>query len=267
MTRYRRRGKPLYSVRHLSTLNLNFRTSWDTGIDQALTRVEQLKSQGWIVDTERGTLTEKQADSYSQIAEKTGHDTVRILVAKWGEDMIQFVAYKPRLGEDAKPPLIIPPQPRPRQTRITRDPVMEFQKMFWRKLKQTREAEPDGGVLISPDRSMAIVAANANPVHNQSLKDVAKDIMANAEIRQGLDYRSLLNAEKDPKQEYRYVKFGANEFSIRKIKEAMRVLGKKGSSANHSSKQGVLAVSNPNGDIVLIAPATTTDQSEVITHA
>jgi hypothetical protein len=269
MGRYRRRSRPLYNIRHLLSLNVNFRASWENGLRKALSRVEELKSQGWNVDTQRGALTEKQADFYVQAAEKMGYETTRVPVAMWVEDKVQFVAYKPKtpVTEEAKIP---PPHPqsetKPRTLtrKDTLNPLEEFQKMFWKK-KQPGPDDVDDGFLMSPDRTMAVIRKDASP-HSvwRNIANLVAETVQNPEVVEELDYNKLVKAEKISKtvnphtrsKWTKYVSFNGNVYGIDKIKQALRVLGaRKQGKAYVKSGNFPLVVQNPAGDSVLIASA------------
>jgi len=247
---YRRKGRPLYSsIRrrtHLPALNVTFRSMWDRGLDEALARIEQLRSEGWNIDDERGALTQSQAERFAAHVEKHGFETVRIPVAKWEDDEVQFVAYKPKAGQEL--PVPTPPTPEPKAVRVKLefDPIERFQKMV------QSDEEPDGGVLMEPGRTMAVIRYDANPTEDsgRSMVNLAKDIVSNAQHREPLNCDKLSKAEKMRKSK---VKIGESHFDIAKVKRAMRVIGKK-STAYLEKGKGVLAVRNQRGDMVLIAP-------------
>jgi len=253
---YRRRSRPIYNIWHLPSLNLHFRTSWENGLKQALQRLETLKSQGWNVDIHRGTLTEEQAKRYEEAAEMVGYETVRILVAQWGEDTIQFVAYKPKKPvEEAPPPSTRPPA----KTRVKkeRDPVEAFQKMFWKK-QQPGADDMDDGFIMDPHRTMAVVRKDASPVvTGQSIVKMVKEITQNPNLVEELDYSKLVKAEKIgrmTKKPVKHVSFNVHCFSVKKIKQAMRVLSTKKAKA-YLQYGKPLIVQDKRGHSVVIAEA------------
>ena len=259
---YKKKRRTIYSVQRLPALNQHFRTAWQQGVDQAMLKVEELKNQGWNVDVERGALTAKQADFFIKIAEKMGHQIVRVPIADWDDKLIQFIAYKPKPDKPALP--TAKPAPKPKPQKPKKDPVKEFQTLFWGKKQPD---EPDKGFLMTPDHTMAILTANANPSdpQHQKLVNFRNEVLANAETNIKLNYKDLLKAERKPNN-YVYIKFGDYEFTIQKMKRAMRAFGKKGCRAHQYSKQGLLAISNPDKDVVIITPATSSQPSQVVDH-
>jgi hypothetical protein len=256
---YKKKRSPIYSVQRLPALNQNFRTVWQQGVDKAMLKVEELKNQGWNVDVERGALTAKQADFFVKVAEKMGHQTLRVPIADWDDKLVQFVAYKPKLGKADLPAAEPASKPKPKK-----DPVKEFQILFW---GEKQPDEPDNGFLMAPDHTMALITTDANPSdpQHQKLVNFRNEVMSKAETNINLHYKDLLKAERKPNH-YVYIKFGDFEFTIEKMKKAMRTLGKKGCRTHHYSKQGILAVSNPEKDVVIIAAATSSQPSQVVDH-
>jgi hypothetical protein len=260
---YRRKAKQAYSAtrkrQHLPSLNVAFRSTWDRGLDEALPRIEKLRSEGWNIDYERGALTQSQAEVFAAHVEKHGFETTRIPVAKWGEDLVQFVAYKPKQpepGETVIPPPV--PQLEPKKVRVEKefDPVERFQKTFWR--KGIKPDEPVGGTIMSPDRTIALVRYAADP--DQQMTKLAADTVSKAATREPLDHGKLLKAEKAGKDK---VKFGKESYySIKRLKNAIKIVGT--SEAFHATDVGVLAIRNQRGDVVLIAPIVETDPSGAI---
>ena len=246
---YRRKAKQSYSAprrRHLPYLNVSFRSTWDRGLDEALAQIEKLRNEGWNIDYERGALTQSQADAFAGHVEKYGFETARIPVAKWGEDLVQFVAYKPK--QQTEPGEVVPPPvPQPKRKEPEEfDPVERFQKTFWTRGKPD---DPDRGTLMSPDRDMAVVRHDADPTH--SLTKMATDVVSKASVREPLDYGKLLKAEKAGRDK---VKFGRDGFfSIDKVKRATRIIGR---SEAYFDTSAPLAIRSQRGDVVLIAPLT-----------
>lgn len=239
---------------------MSFRSTWDRGLDEAFVQIQKLRNEGWNVDDERGALTQSQAEAFAAHVEKHGFETSRIPVAKWGEDLVQFVAYKPKQAsaeeEAVVPPLIQPKPPQPRKVRVEKDPVERFQKTFWR--KGIKPDEPAGGTLMSPDRTIALVRYAADP--DQQMTKLAADTVSKAAIREPLDPGKLLKAEKAGKDK---VKFGKEAYySIKRLKNAVKIIGT--SEAFLAAGVGVLAVRNQGGDVVLIAPIMDTDPSNAI---
>jgi len=246
---YRQKGKQSYSIsrrRQLPSLNTSFRPIWDKGLGEALIQIEKLRNEGWIVDSERGALTQSQADEFVKRVEKSGFETTRIPVARWEEDLAQFVAYKPKQGESIESSIPPEAQPEPKKSREASevDPIERFQMMFW---PRGSPDLPDEGTLMSPGRDMAVVNHNASPTH--SLSKLASETISQATVRGLLDYDKLVKALKAKKDK---VKFKTGEhFSLDKMKRSVKVLGK-GEAYFASTKP--LAVKNKRGDVFLIAP-------------
>jgi len=230
-------------------------------LDEAFAQIETLRNEGWSIDDERGALTQSQAEAFAAHVEKHGFETARIPVAKWDEDLVQFVAYKPKLtepGEEAVAPPPVP-QPEPKKVRVEKefDPVERFQKMFW--TRGLKPEEPEGGTLMDPGRTMAVVRRDADPAHPTT--QLATGTVSKANVHEPLDLGRLLKAEKAGKDKVKFGKDGY--FSIDKMKYATRIIGR--SEAYFDTVgAGVLAARNQRGDVVLIAPLVGTSDIDSI---
>lgn len=247
---YRSRRKLTYlrNVKHLPSANYSFRSAWDSGVEAALARVEELGAQGWTVDVERGTMTGGQADRFAFHMESHGYEVTRVPVADWGGEPIQFVAYKPRPeAEGTVPPPPTHEEPKPQRKVLT--PMEVFQKTFWR---NRQPGEPDGGVLVNPKYTAVIVLKGANPSgSNRAFVDLVRDVVAEAEIRGFLDYHKLVKAERSGKVR---VRVGEHAFNIENLKKTLRIVGTS-SEMHQSAKRGVAVFRNEDGDAVALAPS------------
>jgi hypothetical protein len=248
---YRSRRKLTYlrNVKHLPAANYSFRSAWDSGVEAALLRVEELGAQGWTVDVERGTMTGGQADRFASHMEDHGYEVTRVPVADWEGEPIQFVAYKPRPeAENVIPPPPTHVEPEPQKKAFT--PMEAFQKTFWR---NTQPREPDGGVLLNPKHTTVIVLRGANPSEpgNHHFVDLVRDVVAEAEVRGFLDYHKLTLVERSGKVR---VRVGEHAFDIENLKKTLRIVGTR-SEMHQSAKRGVAVFRNMDGDAIALAPS------------
>lgn len=281
---YKRASKSAYAQRRmrkqLPSLNYAFRSAWESNIDRALARIEELKSQGWNVDVERGALTQNQADLLADEAERMGCEVERIPVAEWGEelkDLAQFIAYKHKEGGET-PPIIpkIQAQEKPSRTvqsAMTPEQVMNaYVKEFFTKGREPDPNEVKTGYLLDPTRCVAMIRRDFSSSTPNTIVDSARKLMSQgsqieefentAKIRQ-----SLRNAKKLAHQP-KYVTLGSlgtgNHVKINYFEKALKVLGKGRIRVYAEKEDGPVYVVNSQRDIVAIAPALSIDDTDRI---
>jgi len=241
--------KKLYKQK--TSLEYANRRRWIEGYRKALGMKRQLESQGWTV--ERGALTPSQAEKTIRELEREGFETRTIPVTEYNGETGQLVAYKQKPGAASSQPK---PKPKTRP-RTTKDPTVEFQKIFG------CNEEPDGGVLMDPSRVAAVIPKNASPQQGSNLNivKIMEEVVRQAEQVKPLDYGKFLKAQKIGKmrkQPVKYVSFGTeNEcYNIEFVKKAMRVLGTTTEAEAYYRKDQPLVVRHKQtGHSVIIAPS------------
>jgi len=264
---------------HLPSLNYAFRSAWDSSVDKALARIEELKVQGWTVNVERGALMKKQADLLANTAERMGCEVERIPVAEWGDDMAQFVAYKPKEPSAEAPVIILTPQEKkPSRVRTaptvltTPEQVMStYIKEFFKPIRGVKQ-EPDpsevqSGCILDPRRAVGLIRRDAQSTPG-SLTEKARRSIPNSrfeEIDNTTKAQEALRWAKKLSPPKTRVDIAGNIVDIDNLVKALKVLGK-GKVRAHAEKDGPVYVVNGQGDIVAIAPVIEAEPLETITY-
>lgn len=85
----------------LPKANVEFRVEFEKGLADAWVKIDDLRRQGWEVD-DKASLMVNQADRLAENLERKGFETMRLPIAKWLGEEMQFVAYKSRSGTKHK---------------------------------------------------------------------------------------------------------------------------------------------------------------------
>lgn len=271
---YRRVGKPGYAqkgvMKQLPSLNNAFRSAWESNIDKALTRIEELRTQGWVVDVEQGTLTSDQADFIASEVKKMGCEVERIPIAEWLGDLAQFVAYKaPVAGAEIsitpKPPQ--KPQAKVPTTNITPEQVTNsFVKEFLGK-NQPDPHELQTGFLMDPSRVVAFIRRDAQATTNGLIKAARKFLQTSPfkDINNTTQtQRALSRARNNGKTRIAIVDTDSIYDMDRFIK-GLKIIGK-GKLRVYAQKDRPAYIVNSQGDIFAIAPVVEADPQQVIKY-
>jgi len=197
---------------------------------------------------ERGALTETQARQLRRELEGLNYETQTIPVTEWEGEQVLFIAYKPKPGARTVQPPVKP------TTKPRKDPVEEFRKIFWKE-QQPSEACKDDGTLMDPSRAMMVIRKGASSEKFKKLIKLASETVQNSDWDGEIDYEKLLKAGKIgriAKKPVKYVSFNVHCFPIRRIKQALKVLGVKKAKA-YLQYGKPLVVQNDYGDSVIIA--------------
>lgn len=112
---------------------------------------------------------------------------------------------------------------------------------------------PKEGLIISPDKTMALVQRDADFSKHGSLPAIGKEIIDSV-TPERLDYNSLLKAKK---KGYEYLTFGPptgySHFSLDKLKTAIRIVKKSNTYFSQPKYPGMIVINNQEGDMILIA--------------
>lgn len=220
-------------------MNLNYRTVWTIGMNAALTRLEQLKTEGWDVELDRGAMMQRQAEDYINRAELNGFQTMSIPVADWCGETAQFVAFKAKTG--------ITPTSSPDTTQTAME---RFMFAFWHKpLKSDNQ-----GALMNNERTAAVIMHNST---NKEYLKMVETIKSNSLIESELDYIQLEKAEKAGKTKLKIGPTGNVLYDIYPIdllKTMIKILGDANISPFVYGHHQPLLLENPSHDKVVITP-------------
>jgi hypothetical protein len=271
---YRRKSRGQYgrSMRHTlisPASHQRFRTDWDSGLNAALERVEFLRKEGWIVNTEREALMGGQAKKLSAEFEGAGYETQVVPVAKWSGEDVVFLAYRPRPKpqapeapkEAATPSAPSAPPMSPNET---------YRREFWGG-KEPDSGSVDGGIVMGADRTTMFIPHDA-----ASTKDFFKPVVGQFNKAKSLDgltwpgkafVEKVLKDQKGKGKER--VVFGsgadATPLGIDLVLKGLKVLGGKEPITIYGGENLPAFMVNADGDKVVIAPnlGGGTDQDKV----
>jgi hypothetical protein len=231
------------------------RSAWEEGLKRAVQIAGELRNKGWSVDD--SLYYTGQAEREARELEAEGYEVQKEPVLKRrDEEIIYVIAYKPKHGTLKSQPS---PKPKPKPAKAV-DPIENFKSIFYK--KNLQDADVDNGFLVSPDRTMAVITANADPKIKRDLMENAKKIVDALEYTHDVDYKELLDAEKKGAK-YVRVNIAGEEYNykLEKVKRAVRVLGLERSKTERPTAYvstqhmpGVMVVTDPEGNMVLVAP-------------
>lgn len=260
---YRKRRRAMYDLHRLSSLNIHFRKSWETGISKALSDIDKLRKEGWIFDVKRGALTEKEADLFVEVAERMGKPTIRVPVAEWTQQKIEFVGYR---NGTIQPSASGAPAEVRKSKKPRKDPFKVWEDLFY-KGKGISEQIQERCVL-NPDRTMALLASDST---HSGLLEVRDESIRSPDSISELDYRKINKAiraaRKAGQPKPKWIRIGDHTFNVEYVKKAMRTLSTMKADGYYRSEKGPLVVKDKTPSItwsVIIAPGTTSTESEVV---
>jgi len=252
-----------YDLHRLPSLNIRFRKNWETGISKALSDIDQLKREGWTFDVKRGAMTEKEADLFVEVAERMGKPTIRIPVAEWSQQKIEFVGYRNGTIEPSKSRA---PAKVKKATKPRKDPFKVWEDLFYKGKDMTEQIQER--CVLNPERTMALLAPDST---HSGLVEVRDEAYRSPESINELDYRKINKAirvaRKAGQPKPKWIRIGDHTFNIEYVKKAMRTLSTTEANGYYRSEKGPLIVKDKTPSItwsVIIAPGTASEEGEVI---
>ena len=252
---YRRRRLREYDVRRM---HIQFRNIWGQGLSRASQIISDLKAKGWNVDED--LYFSGQAEREARELESEGYLVQKQPIMKWRDEEIYLLAYKPSPNPPAQPQTP-PKQQRKEEPQRTVDPEANFRRIFWGKREPRGEYLGDG-IIISPDKVMAFVSSDSTDRIANNAEEAIRDASAGHGVVEELDYQTLLEHQRNG---MKYVTVMLNNkpygYNIDKVKKAIRVFRLERSKTQHAKAyisdqtlEGVMVVTDGNGNKVLIAP-------------
>ena len=237
---------------------------WTNGFQNAIQKADALAKKGWVVDTDQGALTTKQAEVMVKEAERKGFETQLINIAQMDGGVAQFVATKPKPA--------VPTSSTPTQAgSLTAEQIEgSFLREFWSPAEQPTET--DNGYTLNPATTMGFVRRDADPKSAKDLVAKGRRLLQDpkAAIRGELDREAVIaihNAYK--KMGKKSVSFGPagqeTAADAKNIHKGIRALqgGREDTKIRIASegKDGVVYLANPEGDMAVLAPVVSDDPS------
>jgi len=277
---YRRKSRAQYgrSMRHTlvsPASHQRFRTDWDGGLNSALDRIEALRKEGWIVNTEREALMGAQAKRLSAQYEGAGYETQEVPVAKWSGEDVVFLAYRPRPKPQAPE---TPKEAKVAAPSAPSAPAMSpgeiYRKEFWGG-NEPDSGSVDGDIVMGADRTTMFIPHDAaptkdffKPVVEQFNKTKCLDPIGLTWPGKGFVEKALREQKAKGKER---VVFGsgpdATPLGIDLVLKGLKILGGKEPITVYGSGTATPAfLINADGDKLAIAPnlgGTPTDQDKV----
>jgi hypothetical protein len=240
---------------------------WTNGFQGAIQKADALAKQGWVVDTDRGALTTKQAEAMAKEAEKKGFETQLLPIAQLDGGVAQFVATKPKLVDPASSS----PTAATSAGSLTADQIEgNFLREFWSPAEQPTEM--DNGYTLNPATTMGFARRDADPKSAKDLVAKGRRLLQDpkAAIREEFDREAVVaiyNAYKNMGK--KFVAFGPTgqetAADAKNILKGIRALqgGREDTKIRIASegKDGVVYLANPEGDMAILAPIVSDDPS------
>ncbi|MGB9672403.1 MAG: hypothetical protein ACPLZY_04575 [Candidatus Norongarragalinales archaeon] len=254
-----------------------FKVEWESNLEPAITRVQALKKEGYLVDEalQRGALTESQAERIAKRLKEMGYEIQTIPIATWAGEKVVFLVPKPPKEPVAPKQPQTQPTPQPEQETSPDEYLQRFLKTFYDANDPEIQTEIDhfktDGWAMDNQRKIAFVSKDAPQKGGpDSLVGMAKQFKQGVPLASFAKANDLLTALRRAKgsarKNYGYVAWGPDMItSIEDARRALKIMEPTTRIAVHCvGKDRPVFFMDPAGNAVVVAPALNVDPSTVI---
>ncbi len=192
-----------------------------------------------------------------------GKPTIRVPVAEWAQQKIEFVGYK---NGTIQPSASGAPAEVKKSKKPRKDPFKVWEDLFYKGQDMAEQIQER--CVLNPDRTMALLAPDST---HSGLVEVRDESIRSPDSISELDYRKINKAiraaRKAGQPRPKWIRIGDHTFNIEYVKKAMRTLSITRADGYYRSEKGPLVVKDKTPSItwsVIIAPGTASTESEVV---
>ncbi|MGB9672405.1 MAG: hypothetical protein ACPLZY_04585 [Candidatus Norongarragalinales archaeon] len=269
--------RPLRQIIYSPSRHSAFKVEWESNLEPAITRVQALKKEGYLVDEalQRGALTESQAERIAKRLKEMGYEIQTIPIATWAGEKVVFLVSKPPAEPVAPKPTQTEPTPPPKQETSPEEYLQRFLKTFYVANDPDIQNELDRfkneGFAMDRRRVVALISKDAPQKYgSDSLVGMAKQFKQGVPLASFAKANDLLTALRRAKggatKRYGYVAWEPDMItSIEEAQRALKILDPKTRVAVYcKEKDKPVYFMNPDGNAVAVAPVLSTDPAAVI---